>query len=93
MSAMCVRICSNVCALELREPCVRSDNSPFQSHLPPIAPDSIDGHASSNNNQAHGKGMAPEAGSWHGAAGLRIKPERVLHCDATACTLPPPLPP
>ena len=31
---------------------------------------------SSSSNQARGKGVAPEAGPWHGAAGLRVKPER-----------------
>ena len=34
--------------------------------------------------QARGKGVAPKAGPWHGAAGLRVKPERAVHCDTTA---------
>ena len=32
--------------------------------------------SSSSSSQARGKGVAPEAGPWHGAAGLRVKPER-----------------
>ena len=32
--------------------------------------------SSSSSSQERGKGVAPEAGPWHGAAGLRVKPER-----------------
>ena len=32
--------------------------------------------SSSSSSQARGKGVASEAGPWHGAAGLRVKPER-----------------
>ena len=32
--------------------------------------------SSSSSSEARGKGVAPEAGPWHGAAGLRVKPER-----------------
>ena len=32
--------------------------------------------SSGSSSQARGKGVAPEAGPWHGAAGLRVKPER-----------------
>ena len=34
--------------------------------------------SSSSSSQARGKGVAPEAGPWHGAAGLRVKPERAV---------------
>ena len=44
---------------------------------------------------ARGKGTAPEAGPWHGAAGLRVKPERAAHYDAASppsLTPSPPMP-
>ena len=41
---------------------------------------SVDGEQQPQE-QARGKGRMPEAGPWHGTAGLRVEPERA----AAAC--------
>ena len=50
--------------------------STFLRRLHAMCSSSSSSSSSNSNSQARGKGAAPEAGPWHGAAGLRVKPER-----------------